>query len=80
MATTTSPLPPVASESAALRSLDLPSTPKWRRWLRSRLPHVESGGGYVYPESAVAELAANAGARAASDVGRLQDRRGPSAR
>jgi hypothetical protein len=73
---TRSPLPPVLSESAVLRRLNLPSTPRWRGWLRERLPHTEAGGGTFYPERDVAALA-NAGA--AADVGRLQDRRGPSA-
>ena len=56
----------MTSESQALRACNLPSTPKWRHWLRDHLPHTESGGGTIYSERAVADLAAKIGGFAAA--------------
>lgn len=62
----TTPLDPIVSESAALRACNLPSTPRWRAWLREQLAHVESGGGFVFRKSDVDGIAAKIGSFAAS--------------
>lgn len=47
----------IVSESEALRKCNLPSTPRWREFLRERLDFREAGGGKVYNEHAVNALA-----------------------
>ena len=47
----------IISESAALRRLNLAATPRWREWLRRKLPHTGVGAGKVYDVDAVDALA-----------------------
>ncbi len=54
-------LPELYSESESLRKCNLPATPHWRNWLRSKLPAQSAGGGLVYPKYAVDGLAAQIG-------------------
>jgi hypothetical protein len=51
------PLPPLVSESEALRVCNLPSTPRWRDWLRETLDPIELTSGNVYERSSVRSLA-----------------------
>ena len=46
----------VISESAALRRMDLAATPRWRKWLRAKLPNKDMGVGKVYDSHAVDAL------------------------
>lgn len=47
----------VVSESAALRTLNLPATDRWKRYLRETLPFSETQAGRLYPQVAVDRLA-----------------------
>ena len=47
----------IISESAALRRLNLAATPRWREWLRRKLPHTDVGAGKVYDVVAVDAMA-----------------------
>ena len=47
----------IISESAALRRLNLAATPRWREWLRRKLPNTDVGAGKVYDVDAVDALA-----------------------
>ena len=44
-----------------MRQLNLPSTPRWRNWLRTKLPSKEMGVGKVYDSSAVDALSPEVG-------------------
>lgn len=46
----------IISESEALRKLNLPATPRWRSYLREKLPHHDMGAGKVYDVHAVDAL------------------------
>lgn len=49
------------SESEALRSCNLPATPRWRNFLRTKLAFAESGAGKIYNSDDVDQLAAKIG-------------------
>ncbi len=51
----------LVTESAALRKCNLPSTPRWRAWIRKTLDPVEVGGGMVYETGSVRRLARKIG-------------------
>ena len=46
----------IISESESLRRLNLAATPRWREWLRRKLPHTDIGAGKVYDVDAVDAL------------------------
>ena len=46
----------VISESESLRRLNLAATPRWRKWLRAKLPNKDMGVGKVYDSHAVDAL------------------------
>ena len=46
----------VISESESLRRLNLAATPRWRKWLRAKLPSKNIGVGRVYDSHAVDAL------------------------
>jgi len=47
----------IISESESLRRLNLAATPRWREWLRQKLPNTDIGAGKVYDVDAVDALA-----------------------
>jgi hypothetical protein len=49
---------PTITESQALRSCNLPDTPHWRNWLRSKLAPQEISTGRIYDRAMVDLLAA----------------------
>jgi hypothetical protein len=51
-------LPDLISESEALRRINIPSTPRWREFLREKIPARSAGGSTVYPLFEVELLAA----------------------
>jgi hypothetical protein len=51
----------VISESESLRRLNLAATPRWRNWLRTKLPNKEIGVGKVYDSGAVDAFSRKAG-------------------
>ena len=48
----------VITESEALRKCNLPSTSRWRAFMREKLPHGSAGNGIIYNEADVKKLAA----------------------
>ncbi|MDA8976534.1 hypothetical protein N9C66_08075 [Akkermansiaceae bacterium] len=46
----------IISESESLRRLNLAATPRWREWLRRKLPNTDVGAGKVYDVDAVDAL------------------------
>ncbi|MDA7890968.1 hypothetical protein N9B14_00245 [Akkermansiaceae bacterium] len=46
----------IISESESLRRLNLAATPRWREWLRRKLPNTDIGNGKVYDVDAVDAL------------------------
>lgn len=46
----------VISESESLRRLNLAATPRWRKWLRAKLPNRDMGVSKVYDSHAVDAL------------------------
>ena len=80
------------TESQALRKCLLPSTSRWRSFLRERLPHGSSGVGFIYRERDVDALAERISkipaevlpqeipstSTRATRPDRLSDRRGPA--
>jgi hypothetical protein len=46
----------IISESESLRRLNLAATPRWREWLRQKLPNTDIGAGKVYDVDAVDAL------------------------
>ena len=47
----------IISESESLRRLNLAATPRWRKWLRAKLPNKDMTVGKVYDSHAVDALA-----------------------
>ena len=46
----------IISESESLRRLNLAATPRWRKWLRAKLPNRDMGVSKVYDSHAVDAL------------------------
>lgn len=63
-----SKLPDICSESEALRKCNVPSTPRWRAFLRDQIEARSAGGSTVYPVFEVELLAAKIGDFAAETM------------